>query len=396
MNRIKTICFIADGYPSKYRELMNAFVENLVNAMADQGIRCVVIAPQSYTEAIKIRTKLLPYKRERKTPGGNSVMVYTPKYISTSAKKIGPLNTSVPTLRNFTGAAERAFKDIIKTEKIDAVYGHFLNKPGIAANHIGKKYNIPAFFAFGENGTYSIDYLGDDKTREKIRGISGAIAVSSVNKQILLDKKLVPEDRIAVFPNAVDSRTFYKEDRLQIRKKLGYPQDAFIVAFSGRFLDVKGPLRLAEAIDRLQNKGYPIYSIFIGEGAQDPDCKNILFKGVLPHDRIREYLNASDVYVLPTLAEGCCNAIIEAMACGLPIISSDRPFNKDIIDAACAIEIDPTDVDSIESAVMTLYNDPELRAKLAAGAFQKAQNMKIENRAVRILDFMERMMNHDV
>ena len=155
-------------------------------------------------------------------------------------------------------------------------------------------------------------------------------------------------------------------------------------------------MRLAEAIDRLQNKGYPIYSIFIGEGAQDPDCKNILFKGVLPHDRIREYLNASDVYVLPTLAEGCCNAIIEAMACGLPIISSDRPFNKDIIDAACAIEIDPTDVDSIESAVMTLYNDPELRAKLAAGAFQKAQNMKIENRAVRILDFMERMMNHDV
>ena len=55
-----------------YRELMNAFVENLVNAMVDhQGIHCTVIAPQSLTEAAKTHTKLLPYIRKRKTPGGN-------------------------------------------------------------------------------------------------------------------------------------------------------------------------------------------------------------------------------------------------------------------------------------------------------------------------------------
>ena len=158
---------------------------------------------------------------------------------------------------------------------------------------------------------------------------------------------------------------------------------------------MKGPLRLAEAIDRLQNKGYPVCSIFIGEGAQDPDCGNILFKGVLPHERMREYLNAADVFVLPTLAEGCCNAIIEAMACGLPVISSDLPFNKDLLDPTCAIEIDPTNIDMIESAIMTLYDDPALRAELAEGALRKAQGMKIENRTVRILEFMERTLYHD-
>ncbi len=67
---------------------------------------------------------------------------------------------------------------------------------------------------------------------------------------------------------------------------------------------------------------------------------------------IPNYICASDVFVLPTTAEGCCNAIIEAMGCGLPIVSSDRAFNYDILNEENSILVDPESVDEIDNAII--------------------------------------------
>jgi len=107
-----------------------------------------------------------------------------------------------------------------------------------------------------------------------------------------------------------------------------------------------------------------------------------------PHN-VAAYLNAADFFVLPTLAEGCCNAIVEAMACGLPIISSNRDFNEGILDDQCAILLDPLDISAIRDAIITLSNDSTLRKKMSEAALRKAQFLDITQRAQRILSFME-------
>lgn len=107
------------------------------------------------------------------------------------------------------------------------------------------------------------------------------------------------------------------------------------------------------------------------------------------NDKIVMYLNAADMFVLPTLAEGCCNAIVEAMACGLPVISSDRPFNDDILDESCSIRIDPSNIEELSDAIALLKNDPELREKLSEGALSKAKGLTIEQRAAAILQFID-------
>jgi glycosyltransferase involved in cell wall biosynthesis len=100
------------------------------------------------------------------------------------------------------------------------------------------------------------------------------------------------------------------------------------------------------------------------------------------------YLNAADVFVLPTLGEGCCNAIVEAMACGLPIISSDRPFNYDILNADNSIMVEPENIEAIAAAIHSLYIDSCKRQRLSEGSLLISNNLKLENRARRICEFI--------
>lgn len=92
---------------------------------------------------------------------------------------------------------------------------------------------------------------------------------------------------------------------------------------------------------------------------------------------------------LPTLNEGCSNAIVEAMACGLPIISSNRAFNDDILDAECSIRVNPVDVDEIHEAIQKLVSDPISREKMSEAAIKKAENLTLSVRAQNILAYIE-------
>lgn len=215
--------------------------------------------------------------------------------------------------------------------------------------------------------------------------VSGVICVSSKNRDESIKLGLTTFEKCGVFPNAVNVDLFHKRDKGECRQQLGFPQNEFIVAFVGWFNERKGSLRVAEAIKRIEG----VKSIFIGKGEQDPLCDGILFKGVLPHDQVPLYLGAADCFVLPTLAEGCCNAIVEAMSCGLPIISSNLPFNWDVLDDSNSIMVDPNDVDAIADAIVKLRDDKKLWVNLADSSLKKAQALTIDQRANRIIGFIK-------
>ena len=188
-----------------------------------------------------------------------------------------------------------------------------------------------------------------------------------------------------VLPNAVDSREFHKVPKEEARNMIGLSKEDTIALFVGSFCHRKGVLRVTEAVESVDG----LKLILIGNGEQSPNSERILYSGRVPHDKIVMYLNAADMFVLPTLAEGCCNAIVEAMACGLPVISSDRPFNDDILDESCSIRIDPSNIEELSDAIALLKNDPELREKLSEGALSKAKGLTIEQRAAAILQFID-------
>ena len=387
---IKNICIISKEYPSEKRTIYT-FLEQLVNKFADYDINCYVITPQSLTQALIRKNPIEKKLYYRYNEKGKKVTVYSPYYL-TFSKLTKIINTHYPYFSNFEIATKKIFKKLNKKIKFDVIYAHFIYPSAIIANKLGKKYNIPVFFAYGEDTNYTINYLGREKTRKMLEGINGVISVSLSNKERLIENNIVPKNIIKVFPNGIDNNIFYKKNKKEMRKKIGCLEKDFIIIFVGRFIETKGINRLCEALKKINNDN--IKAIFIGEGQLAPDYKNTIFKGKLAHNEITDYLSASDIFVLPTTAEGCCNAIIEALACGLPVISSNKSFNDEILDETCSIRIDEMNIIEIKNAILELYNNNEKRKRFSNAAIKKSKQFNIDNRTKKILDFMESKMNN--
>lgn len=379
MYTARHICFISGGYPYKENNDF-VFVKKLVDAIADQGVHCSVISPKSISNGFIRKTPIPPRYSVYNTKGGKQVEVYRPRTISFSNLRVGKIKLS-------SWISSRVVRYIARKLKHtpDVFYGHFWGA-GLSIYPVALEKHIPLFIATGESSIPPFDGCKQDYLKKFSEYVSGVICVSTKNKLESIERKLTVPEKTMVSPNGVDSSVFIKKDRISCRKKLGLPLDDFITCFVGFFIDRKGPLRVAKAIHQLNDSS--IKSLFIGKGEQQPECPGILYKGTVLHENLADYLNAADVFVLPTLHEGCCNAIIEAMGCGLPIISSNLPFNDDILSDGNSIRIDPNSVSEIAEAIKKIRMDASLREEMGLESLKIAENLKIENRAKNILDFI--------
>ena len=377
------ICIVSQDYPSNKRAVFT-FVSPLVEEMVNMGTKCTVVAPFSITNSFIRR---LSYERKYEvamTNKGNRYEIYRPHYISFSRLKIFGFSLS-----NYfhKKAVERALKSI---EKPDVVYAHFWNS-GIESYKYVVENKIPLFIAAGEEFLPELK-LKPEEVKNFYKYIKGVICVSSIRKVEIEERGLVDSNLCGIFVNGVDLTLFNRLNKMDCRERLGFSEKDFITCFVGQFVERKGTVRLSKSIDLLNDQG--VKSVFIGSGQLEPDCDGILFKGRVPHDEISLYLNACDVFVLPTLNEGCSNAIIEAMACGLPIISSDRPFNADILNSENSILVDPMNVEEIAASIKKIKDDEILKKKLSDGAFLSAQKLSIKKRAEDILNFINININN--
>lgn len=378
---MKQICFILDWYPTKTNNGC-VFAKHLICAIADRGFDCVVIAPRIKNA----KTEEIPYWREDITEKGSVIKVYTPTYFHLSSRK--------QTMKLSMNNHYKAVMKTLKKESLhpDIMYGHFIYQSGLTAARVGEKLGIPSYCACGENSLRLIKDSEPYNTglrfcnwKSILSSLSGMISVSGYNRSLLLENGFVDDTMpIGVFPNGFNPNKFFVMDQNQARQQLNLPDDKFIIAFTGTFKESKGVRELCEALNQLDD----VYSMFMGKGDLKPDCKNILFCGSVPNDDLHLYLNAADIFVLPTKGEGCCNAIIEALACGLPIISSNLSYNDDILNDDNSLRINVNDVRLIAETIELLRKDSELRDKLASGAAASAKALDIDARAENILKFM--------
>ena len=210
------------------------------------------------------------------------------------------------------------------------------------------------------------------------------ISVSTKNAKKLEEIGIFGGIPVIVAPNSIDSSLFYKKNKIECRRKMRLPEDKFIVGFVGGFIERKGDKRLLEAVNQLDE----VYVAFAGRGKNPPSGDKVLYCKALEHEKVPDFLNAIDVFCLPTLSEGSCNALIEAMACGKPVISSDLSFNDDVLTNDNSIRIDPSSVEQIARAIGLLKSDDALRERMGKAAYKTSQNYSLSRRAEKILNFI--------
>lgn len=373
------ILIFSPGYPDSKKSVY-PFVKQLVDEWGRQGHHCTVVACYSITNT-KSFTK---FKTEQTFESGGKVTVYRPNVLTFSNIKIFGFSLT----KYFHDQGIRRALKYLK-EKQDAVYCHFWES-GNDGYLYTKKNGIPMFVATGESDIKRM--LGDTKL-PFLDIVKGVVCVSTKNKKESIHLGLTTAAQCEIIPNAINPRVFRKLDKSECRKRLGISSDMFVIAFVGAYKTNKGADRLSEAIKLIP--GQAVYSFFIGSGSVAPSAPNMLFDGRLLQQDIPVYLNAADVFVLPTLAEGCCNAIIEAMACGLPIISSNLSFNWDVLNDKNSILIDPNNVKQIADAIQLLRDCPELRFKMSEEALKTARELTIDKRAMRIIEFINNKISNN-
>lgn len=367
------ILIVSHDYPHK-REVRFPFVKQLVDEFSRQGHECCVLSPYNVLHNRHIFTK----SESEMYP---EIHLVRPNYLSFGPHKLFGFS---PSSYFDKKAHKRGLKKIPFVP--DVIYCHFWASALFVYDY-AKQHGIPLFVASGESAI---------KTSHKIPSgftdyVSGAICVSSKNRDESVNMGLVTEDKCIVIPNAVNSGLFKRMDKSECRKRLNVPDGAFVVSFVGWFDERKGSKRVEQALHDMSDSS--TYAFFIGSGPLEPECNNILFKGRLKHEEIPVYLNASDIFVLPTLREGCCNAVVEAMACGLPVVSSNLPFNWDVLNENNSIMIDPNDVNDIRRAIVRLRDDNTLRQNMSKNALKDAEDLNIEKRAKAIIEFMKQRIS---
>ena len=358
------------------------FSQQIAEAMAGyHNVETLVISPQSITRKLIHHKKITKSVYRTELRNGNTVTVYAFPYFTFS-------ETNNKLLQKIQKASNsRALKKCIKKAGInqqDYCYSMFwemgkqfdeaLSEMNISTNLI-----VESSESVLQNGTEISNY--------DFENLKAIVCVSSEKVNECTKYNLIKKAPHSLIPNGFDANVFKKLDRMAMRKKLGLPEDKFIIVFVGSFIERKGIPELNDVLKETDD----VYSIFIGSGHLNIDCPNVLFKGSLDHDNIPEYLNAADVFVLPTKHEGCANVIVEALGCGLPIISSRKDFNKEVLNEDCAILIDPDSREELKAAIEKLRDNKELRQSMEQASYEMGQTLTIEKRTEKILNFIENM-----
>lgn len=187
--------------------------------------------------------------------------------------------------------------------------------------------------------------------------------------------------RLAVIPNGIDTGLFSP-----FPKEYG-EREGLTFIYIGRLSPEKNLTNFFQALI-----GFNARLILVGDGPDRPalaemSARNGLhvdFRGIVPNEQIPEILNGADVFVLPSISEGNPKALLEAMSCGLPVISTRWNGADEIIRHMQNGILCGTSADSIRSALQTLSGDNALRRRLGQEARATAmKDFDLERNAAR-------------
>jgi glycosyltransferase involved in cell wall biosynthesis len=222
---------------------------------------------------------------------------------------------------------------------------HFGYPEGVGCMLAARKLQLPVFITMRGLETQILTYRDrGPQLLWALRQCTGIVCVSESLRSLALSQGISAQ-KIRVIPNAVNREIFRIGSRDTARRQLAIAADVPLIVSVGMLVHGKGQHLLLQAHASLRQRMPEVKLVLIGGRAHEPRYPGRLrtivselqldgsavLTGPLPPEQVAKWLQAADIFALPTFDEGCCNAILEAMACGLPVVTTPVGDNPKLV-----------------------------------------------------------------
>ena len=228
------------------------------------------------------------------------------------------------------------------------------------------------------------------------------IAISEMVKKDILKHYNCPQEKISVVYNGVDLKRFHPDNtnkfRDSIRKQLNIPDNRILILFVGSGFERKGLKGLLKATQYLQSEDWNL--LIMGKGRWNKFLKfapenlrdKIIYKEPVPE--IEKYYSAADIFILPSIYEPFGNANLEALASGLPVITTRHCGASDIIqhEQNGLIVENPGSSKEVAEKINTLF-DPALRKFIGKNARALAEQYSVDKNTQAMLRLYQEIIS---
>jgi N-acetyl-alpha-D-glucosaminyl L-malate synthase BshA len=281
--------------------------------------------------------------------------------------------------------------DVVRFEKLDILHVHYAIPHASAAfmaKQILATYCINIPFVTTLHGT-DITLVGKDATYKPVVtfSINKSDGVTTVSEDLKLDtyKHFEIQKDIRVIPNFIDFNRFSLQPKDHFKKAIA-PNNERILIHTSNFRKVKRTEDVIKMFQKVQQE-IPSKLLLVGDGPERSAnehlcrelgiCENVRFLG--KQDAVEEVLSVSDLFLMPSESESFGLAALEAMACKVPVISTNAGGLPELnIDGYCGYMSNVGDVDDMaKNAILILEDDVKL-AKFKENAYLRAQDFDLK------------------
>lgn len=350
-------------YPNAAQPNHGVFVENRLRHLVASGrVAARVLAPVPWFPS---RHRAFGgYARYAEVPAmetRHDLAIVHPRYLV-----VPKLGMSLTPLSLFAAALPAA-RRLVTEQDIDLIDAHYAYPDGVAAAMLGRTLGRPVVITARGTDVNLIPrhFLPRRMIRRAASRAAAMITVADALKAPLI-KLGVPTDHITTLRNGVDLSLFRPQHRTAARNIYGFEGKTLLSV--GHLIERKGHHHVIAALRRL-----PAFTLAIaGEGPEHGALEalaqqlgvaaRVRFLGALPHDALPSVYSAADALVLASSREGWPNVLLEAMACGTPVIASNAWGNPEIVaDPAAGVLMCETSADGVAKAVYRLFAMPPAR-----------------------------------
>lgn len=277
--------------------------------------------------------------------------------------------------------------------QLDLIDAHFGYPDGYAAVRLGRWLGVPVTITLrGTETRHARDPRLAPLLREALLGASRVFAVADSLRQVALQLG-VPADHVEVVGNGVDAERFRPVAREAARAAIGLAPSAPVLVSVGGLVERKGFHRVIEVLPALRERWPDLVYLIVGGACAEGDNRAELealvdrlglqdavrFLGRMTPERLAGPLSAADVFVLATRNEGWANVFLEAMACGLPVVTTEVGGNREVVSDPELGEIVPFgDAQALAAAIDRALARPWDRAAIRRHAEANAWDGRVD------------------